>query len=298
MKKPNFFIVGAPKCGTTALSEYLRNHPNIFMSVPKEPHYFSTDMKPYCFSNTLEEYLSLFSESKSEHIAIGEASVLYLYSKDAIKNIFTFDQNARIIVMLRNPIDYIYSFHSQLVLNCDETEIDFQKAWHLKESRKKGENINKNHRIPKLLYYDEVAKLGSQVNRLLAYFPQNQVHFILMDDFQKNTLDEYKKVLKFLNIPYDGRNHFPRINENKTLRSVKIAKLKRSNIFKFLRKLKSQLGLSKLPLLGWLYNWNKIKTKRKPLDANFRNELLATFLPEIEKLEELLKTDLSHWKNL
>ncbi|NJO14781.1 MAG: sulfotransferase [Thioploca sp.] len=62
MKKPNFFIVGAPKCGTTALSEYLSSHPNVFMSYPKEPHYFSTDMPNKRSSSSLEDYLQLFKK--------------------------------------------------------------------------------------------------------------------------------------------------------------------------------------------------------------------------------------------
>ncbi|MGB3639413.1 MAG: sulfotransferase [Rivularia sp. (in: cyanobacteria)] len=80
--KPNFFIVGAPRCGTTALSEYLRSHPNIYVSQPKEPHYFAADLDNCRFTKTLEEYLSLFKFADSSHMAIGEASVflpLFIY---------------------------------------------------------------------------------------------------------------------------------------------------------------------------------------------------------------------------
>ena len=74
MRKPNFFIVGAPKCGTTALSEYLREHPQVFMSRPKEPHHFATDMPRYRFTKNEADYLDLFSGADDSHTAIGEAS--------------------------------------------------------------------------------------------------------------------------------------------------------------------------------------------------------------------------------
>ena len=69
--RPNFFIVGAPKCGTTALYEYLRPHPNVFMSPVKEPHFFATDLGEYPFVRTWEEYTALFQESTDRHLAIG-----------------------------------------------------------------------------------------------------------------------------------------------------------------------------------------------------------------------------------
>jgi len=85
MKKPNFFILGAPKCGTTSLAMWLSEHPNIFMCPIKEPHYFNTDGLQRI--KTLEQYESLFTDAKPEHVAVGEASTHYLYSKEAVPRI-------------------------------------------------------------------------------------------------------------------------------------------------------------------------------------------------------------------
>ena len=86
-KKPNFFIVGAPKCGTTALASYLNEHSKIFVSNPKEPHYFATDFPRYRLYDSLKQYLDIFNDAKSENVAIGEASVFYMYSRGYKKNI-------------------------------------------------------------------------------------------------------------------------------------------------------------------------------------------------------------------
>ena len=297
-KRPNFFIVGAPKCGTTAMSEYLKTHPDIFISNPKEPHYFAEDIKPYSCCNTLEDYLQLFDTQKK---IIGEASVLYLYSDYAIKNIYSFNPEAKIVVMIRNYIDYIYSYHSQLLLNADEEIKNFEIAWKLENNRKSGLNIPKSCRVEKLLYYREVGKLGKQVERLLNIFPQEQVHFILFDDFKNNTLTVYKELLDFLEVPYDGRVEFPVINENKQNKFQTLAKL-RNNPPAFLmngvKNVKKILGIENIHFMKKLHDLNKKKVKRESLSIKMKKEILDTFLEDIELLESLINKDLNKWKSL
>ena len=117
-KKPGFFIVGAPKCGTTSFYHYLRQHPQIFMPDNKEPHYFGSDLKKRSdeFIKTEEEYLSLFKDADSSQMA-GEASTFYLYSKAAQKEIKGFNPHAKIIIMLRNPIDFLHSLRISFVFS-------------------------------------------------------------------------------------------------------------------------------------------------------------------------------------
>ena len=128
IKKPDFFIVGAPKCGTTALANYLGQHPDIFMAKQKESHHFATDLIPYDdYWRNRNHYLKIFQEAKENQI-IGEASVFYLLSQEAAKNIKKFSPNAKIIIMLRNPVDLLYSHYFQAVYNGRETITDFEKA--------------------------------------------------------------------------------------------------------------------------------------------------------------------------
>ena len=111
--KPDFFIVGAPKCGTTALYTYLKQHPEIFMSPQKEPQFFANDVlgdrRHTC---TWAEYLSCFAAARGAK-RIGEASVAYLGSPCAPKQIKMFNPAAKIIIMLRNPVDMMHSLHNQ-----------------------------------------------------------------------------------------------------------------------------------------------------------------------------------------
>ncbi len=119
MKKPDFFIVGAPKCGTTSLYHYLAQHPDIFTPTIKESYYFCPDITAKIHNkpkvNSLEEYLSLFEDSHGK--ICGEASVLYLVSEVAAQKIKDFNPNAKIIIMLREPVSLMYSLHSMKVAN-------------------------------------------------------------------------------------------------------------------------------------------------------------------------------------
>lgn len=297
MKKPNFFIVGAPKCGTTALSEYLRSHPNIFMSTPKEPHFFAEEFKDFFFKcNSINEYFKLFSKSSIRQTTIGEASVLYLYSEDAIKKIYEYNSKVKIIVMFRNPVELVYSFHSQLVYNTDETVLDFEKAWRLQETRKEGLNIPKTCRIPKSLQYKNVALIGSQYEKLISFFPEDQILTIFLDELKNDTLKTYKETLEFLNVDYDGRTYLPRINENKEYKNQKLSLIRKSNFYKLLSYSKKWFGLKNVEVLKYIHEWNVKKVERKHLSNEFRKELINEFIPEIEKLEKLLKINLNHWK--
>jgi len=222
---PNFFIVGAPKCGTTALSRYLGQHHNIFISTPKEPHFFASDFKNHRAIGSFEEYQKLFATCSREHLAVGEASVWYLYSQVAVRNIFDFNKQSKIIVMLRNPIDLVYSLHSQHIYAFYEDREQFQTAWELQEERSRGQKIPRMCRQPELLQYGKVGKLGEQLERVLEIFPRCQVKMILFDDFKAETKRVYVDVLSFLGVPDDQREDFPVINQNKAHRLMWLSQI-------------------------------------------------------------------------
>src|SRR5688572_26342484 len=138
---PNFFIVGAPRCGTTALYQYLRQHDRIFMPTVKECHFMADDFADFRRAHDLDEYLGLFEGATPRHVAVGEASVFYLMSDIAIPNIEAFNPNARHVVMLRNPVELVQSLHEQLLGTLHEDEPDFETAWRLQETRRAGRRI-------------------------------------------------------------------------------------------------------------------------------------------------------------
>lgn len=298
-KKPNFFIIGAPKCGTTALSDYLSSHPNIFISKPKEPNFFNDDFVNYRSDvKHLDDYLKLFDKSTSKHRAVGEASVWYLYSSVAIRNIFRFNSNANIIVMIRNPVDLVYSLHSQAVYSLNEDERDFYKAWNLQEERKKGAFIPKTCLEPKILQYREVGKIGEQIERVYSCFPRERIKVVLFEDFVSDTLAVYKDILSFLGVSYNGRTEFKKINPSK----IYYSKLLRFGIRKtyfllrpLIRGAKKMFGVESFGIFPALRKMNTKIEPRKPLAPEFRKKLVEEFSEDIKKLSRLIHRDLSLW---
>jgi Sulfotransferase domain len=297
--RPNFFIVGAPKCGTTALYEYLRPHPNVFMSPVKEPHFFATDLGEYPFVRTWEEYTALFQESTDRHLAVGEASVYYLRSSVAIQKIHQFNPEARIIAMFRNPVDMVYSLHSQLLYWSHEVETDFETAWRLQSRRRQGLDLPSRSKGAFLVQYEDVGRFGTQVERLLSVFPPNQVKLILYDDFTRSPQRIYDETIEFLRIPHDGRSDFPRINENKRARVTWIRDLIRKPppaLRRVYRGVKEAVGGGGLDVLkSRMVDLNTVRERRPPLSPAFRSELVETFRDEVALLSRIMNRDLSHW---
>src|SRR4249920_1791560 len=127
MRRPNLFIVGAPKCGTTSLHQYLSQHPQVFMSRLKEPHYFARDIEnrsTWC-ARSFEEYLRHFEDAR-DHVIVGESSTWYLYSHVAAQAIKECIHDVFIIAMIRNPIDAMYSLHGQFLWTGNEDILSFE----------------------------------------------------------------------------------------------------------------------------------------------------------------------------
>jgi hypothetical protein len=297
--KPNFFIVGAPKCGTTALYEYLRPHPNIFMSDVKEPHFFARDFGTYPRVKTLQEYNAIFAQSTDEHLRVGEASVYYLRSSVAIANIREFNPDAKLIAMFRNPVEMVHSFHSQLLYISEEIVSDFETAWRLQERRSRGLDLPPAIRSPLLLQYAELGRFGTQTQRLLSLFPSSQVKLILYDDFAASPQRVYDEVIDFLGIPHDNRAEFPRVNENKRARIAWLRHFSRKPppaLREVYLNIKQALGTEGMNAIKRkVVKLNTVKERRQPLSPEFRAELVETFREEVALLSRLLNRDLSHW---
>src|SRR6185295_17816556 len=134
-----------------------------------------------------------------------------------VPEILNFSPEAKIIVMLRNPIDLIQSLHSLNVLMGIENIFDFEKAWGAEKERKGGKNLPMFCTEPKILLYSEWGKLGEQMERLLSHVKKGNLKIIIFDEFIKNTRQVYEEVLSFLGVPKDGRTKFTVINENRQI---------------------------------------------------------------------------------
>jgi hypothetical protein len=307
---PGFFIVGAPKCGTTALYSFLSEHEQIYMPWIKEPHYFASELEKSRVRpiDNLDEYLGLFELCGPQYKVAGEASVFYLTSPNAIQNIRRFNSQAKIILMVRNPIDMFASLHSQLYLTLDEDRRDPVIAWGLQDERLAGRAIPRTCRIPEILQYRRTCSLGALTQKVLEVFPREQVKIVLFDDFIAYTREVYKKILAFLGVPFDGRVDFPPVNENKVARLRFVASLYHDrgilrsfwNTFEKHRTLRSVGYNSRLQLIYTLVHWvymrlNTKTVKRSRLGPELRSELGDAFREDVERLSELMGRNLGHW---
>lgn len=301
--KPNFFIIGAPRSGTTALSTYLKAHPNVFFSTPKEPQFFATDFRSR-FVARESIYLSLFrGADPAIHLAIGEGSTWYLFSREAIPNILAFQPDARFIVSIRHPAKMVLSFHRFLVMQGKENQKDFWKAWLFEKKRRNGKRIPCAIAISdeKFVLYSEWGKLGSQLQRLFSLVPRERVLVIMMDRLVRSPRSVWMEVQKFLQIPDDGRLEFPRVNESIDIPDRLLPFWYTMGIFRsFLSRVRSWVGstiyteISYAPALRLVESFSP--TRRSKIGTEKRNEAdrqTLVKLTEYYKNEILLLSSLT-----
>jgi len=298
--KPNFFIVGAPKCGTTAMSSYLRGHPAVFMSTPKEPSYFAADLPGLQYVDSLAAYEELFSKVGAAQSIVGEASPSYLMSEVAIEKIAAYQPQAKILVMLRKPVDMLPSYHSQLFYSSFEDEADFQRAWDLQLQRLDGNRLPASCRDPGLLQYGKVALYAEQLQRLYRFFPDSRVQIVLYDDLCSDLLAVYRGVLRFLELEDDGRTEFPVVNSRKEARFGLLNRLLHTPPA-WARRWMTRLSGSALhdrliAAYSMILSANSRQSEKKSLDPEFRARLMAFHADDISRLEQILGRNLDAWR--
>jgi len=292
-RKPNFFILGAPKCATTSLANWLREHPNVFVPIRKEPEFFNTDDEPHKHGGiaNLRDYEALFRDAGQQHLAIGEGSVWYLSSATAVSNILRYQPEARFIAMVRNPVEIAPALHAEVVMFGRENVRDFGTAWFLQEQRRHGRKMPAFSSAKRRLLYGEACSLGAQIERLLSMVPAHRVLVLVVDDIRADPRREYLRVLEFLGVPDDGRNSFPSYN---TARHPTRARLPR--LWYVLRELRFRMGIrSSGKLLAKIRRGIKVTDGREPIPDELVRVLKRYFRADIEKLGSLLNRDFRAW---
>jgi hypothetical protein len=314
MRKPDFFIVGAPKCGTTALYAYLKEHPEVFMA-KKERHYFGRDLRPphYPGPHSIDEqwYLDFFREVTTQK-RVGEASVWYLWSETAAQEIKAFNPEADIIIMLRNPATMMPSLYNMFLWVGDPTPagvidegtrrvLSLEEALDTQEARKAAyihrfrsgtELFDREFRY----FHTDAALYTTYVQRYLEVFGPDHVHVILYDDFKSDLPRIYREVLLFLGVDPDFQPEFRVVNSRRNIRNVFLNRfLRRPDSFKTLRRVLRVLAPR--PVRAWvgrfLMRRNVQPQESPPLLPETRARLETYFRPEIERLGILLNRDLT-----
>ena len=205
----SLFIVGAPRCGTTALSKLLARHPQLCFAKPKETHYFLLGSGPGDARDDRARFVERhFPTLGPQHLMIAEGSVSYLYAPEALLRLCRALPEARFVVGLRNPVDLVRSYHDRMVYMTEEDEPDLARAWDLQEDRARGRHLPRGCRSPSLLAYREVGRLGTHLERLLAIAGRDRVFAYLLDELEDDPGELYARLLRFAGLPHDGRRHF------------------------------------------------------------------------------------------
>lgn len=293
--RPDFFIVGAPKCGTTAVYRYLAAHPAVFMPENKEPEYFSTDLPRYGHVGTLAEYEALFSTARANALT-GEASVFYLYSRVAIGHIMAHNADAKIIAILRDPIEAARSMHAYH-WDCEfEDVFDFERAWRLQKPRREGQHLPSRWPYPEYLQYGALYCYASQVRRLLAQVPRTQCLFLIFEEFFADPSREFARVLEFLRLPpVSAQTAFPVVNRTIGTRSGRLDRLLRQPPLALLPLRHAAHAVGFHPLRA-LWSLNRVAGRKPLLRKSFRAELEEYFSGDVAELEQLLGRKL--WPSL
>ena len=201
--------------------------------------------------------------------------------------------------MLRNPVEMLYSLHSQFLYNGNENISDFRSALDAENDRKRGLRIPESVIHVAGLFYRETVKYSEQVERYFRVFGRENVHVIIYDDFARDTAAVYRKTCDFLGVSNNFTPDVRVINPNKKVRSKVLRR--------FLTKPPSwsrKVGSLFVPrhlrdsLRKTLSQFNMQYIPRAPMEAELRRELAREFIPEIKKLSALLDKDLSRWCRL
>jgi len=206
-RAPDFYIVGHAKCGTTALYQMLRSHPQIFMPELKETRFFALELHPLPreggeHPHTLDAYTALFAAAAPGQ-RTGEASPSYIRSEHAAQRIARLRPDARIVAILREPASFLRSLHLQLLQAQVETEADLRGALALEETRR-ARRARGDAQIQQGLMYLEHVRYVEQLRRYHAEFAREQVLVLIYEDFQADNEGTMRRVLRFLDVDDDS----------------------------------------------------------------------------------------------
>lgn len=304
INQPNLFLLGAPKCGTTAIYTYLGTHPQIFFPQDKEPHFYAEDFPSHRTCTTGFEYQRLYAAVQPEHRVIGDASVLMLYSQTALGRILADCPQARFVVAIRNPAELVVSLHRQFVLSGREEELDFVTAWQreielarpfrnlsvmrVEQPSLAQANADQLRSTQSLLHYPRYGKLSTHLSQVMTLVDPRRVHVLFLEDIQTKPRDVYLHLLQFLELPDDGRGEFPRVNEGRQHRLPGLSRMIQSR--PWLTKLFKQAGIA-----ATLRSWATRPANKASPPLELQRELCNFFKEEVESLAELTQRDLSHW---
>ena len=267
---PNFLIIGVPRGGTGWLYNNLRTHPEIFMPLQKEIHFFDRN-----YHQGIQYYEQFFKDVHQEK-AIGEASPAYFHTAEVPERIYEdLGPNIKLIVSLRNPAERLYS-----------------SFWLTKDKYKSNRGLSFEEKLKQKPQYIEEGYYVDHINRYLRYFNKNQLLFLSFDDIKKNPEDLLKKIYAFLEV--DTEHISPLLNFEINSAKSRPSIGKNPLIYYSYRVIK-KLGLKQLAYKVEKFN----KIEYPPMNPDTKKWLVKEMYQDKNRqLQDLIGIDNSHWNNI
>jgi len=293
---PDFYGIGAPRCGTTAIYEVLQRQPQIF--VPrKEPKYWCDDLDSgteadgLFFTRTFDDYAALYAAAPPDRL-VGDLSTWYLLSRNAVPRILDATPKVRFIVGIRNPVDLMQSLHSMRVAGLSEDITDFKAALAAQPDRSQGRRIPPNVRNRSGLLYRRVASLGEQLQRLATRVSREQIHVYAYEDFRDDPRAILNGILQFLDLPALATgDHISVVN-----RGIEVRRLPLRTLLMAPRTVIWARRLVPAPIRRSMRNLVNAATLGRETGARLshaeRRELLESFRSDINLVSELTGRDM------
>ena len=309
------FVVGAPRCGTTTLAHFLKQHPRIGSPAVKEPHFFAQHdlrgLSDWELRRRVEdEYLRRYFFCDPRRRVGLDASVTYLYAPEQLEPILRLWPNSRFVVSVRDPLAMLPSLHQRLIYNGDETIPKFEDAWRAIANRTAGRNIPRRCADPRWLRYDQAARFGTYLDRLIAVVGEERCSIVVFDDLASDALGEYGKLMQFSGLETVPITDLHPRRGSKAVRSRWLQRLLKrppkavSSYFageqfhKRVRRLDSKekiLPTSVVSIRKKLLSWNRVSVSPASLPAALESRLCQELRGEVDQLGSILSRDLSHW---
>lgn len=312
-------IVGAPRCGTTTLSHFLKGHPAVCFPFVKEPHFFAQHDLRQLDRQALEEevqreYLDRFFGHCRDGRRVGaDASVTYLYSAEQLEPMLRLWPDSRFVIAVRDPLKMLPSLHSRLFYLGDEDIRRFEDAWAAVPDRTAGRRIPGTCVEPRWLRYDEAARFGTYVERFFASVGRERCLVTVFDDLAADPRREYERIMAFFGLAPDAdaslrprrQGHGVRYAWLQRLLKRPPSRLRQYMAGRHFRQRERDMvepsgkgdgGTDRIfAVRKRLLRWNRVPLVQPPVPIAVQHDIRARLKDEVEHLGQLIGRDLGHW---
>ncbi len=274
MPAPNFLIIGAARCGSTYLARNIAAHPDVYLPIQKEIHYFDRD-----YEKGWDYYLSHFEEARPGHKAIGEATPTYMCSKKRCDRIYRNLPDAKLIAILRDPVDRAYSHYWNLVAEDPETaKMTYQRKRSVHPFEEKLESHSRP--IEDGLYAKNLAPF-------IDHFGREQLHVVIYEEITANPHPHLEQLFRFLEV--DGTFRSPLVG-----RRINSSSQKHGRSSFLLRLYNLTTAYISIPFIArWIERANEVPYP--PMEARTKKQLQQQFAAPNRDLEAMIGRKIECW---